>query len=184
MNAEGERVHNRIVGSFMCGLCYDTYCEHHDRVRNRDFLTYQKIQVGTTEEGLQVWCLRHGVNICLVDFEGESHPANWKKSLTESVTPLSVLSESSPARIGPKFNRQSTPDDPPLLPKFIRCSGCDSYPCKETSWACGDKKNCSQGVANGFFGHEPESENPEDVESWNDSVAHASRDADEGWPYD
>ena len=31
---------------------------------------YSKIDAGFTERGLQLWCQRHQVNICHIDFEG------------------------------------------------------------------------------------------------------------------
>lgn len=37
---------------------------------------YQKIQAGSTDRGVQVWCLRHDLNIIHIDFEGQVHPAN------------------------------------------------------------------------------------------------------------
>ena len=37
---------------------------------------YQKIQIGWTKEGIQVWCVRHDCNILHVDFEGTKHPAD------------------------------------------------------------------------------------------------------------
>ena len=37
---------------------------------------YQKIQVGWTDHGIQVWCVRHDCNIVHLDFEGYTHPAN------------------------------------------------------------------------------------------------------------
>ncbi len=39
---------------------------------------YQKIQAGWTDQGLQVWCVRHDCNIIHIDFEGQTHPANTK----------------------------------------------------------------------------------------------------------
>lgn len=37
---------------------------------------YQKIQVGWTDRGIQVWCVRHDCNVIHIDFEGQTHPAN------------------------------------------------------------------------------------------------------------
>ena len=37
---------------------------------------YQKIQVGWTDRGLQVRCVRHDCNVIHLDFEGQTHPAN------------------------------------------------------------------------------------------------------------
>ena len=36
----------------------------------------QQLEVGSTPIGIQVWCLRHDVNVIHVDFEGHKHPAN------------------------------------------------------------------------------------------------------------
>jgi hypothetical protein len=38
--------------------------------------TWRQISVGFTEIGIQVWCDRHELNICHIDFEGQQHPAN------------------------------------------------------------------------------------------------------------
>ncbi len=38
--------------------------------------SYARLSVGFTEIGLQVWCVRHDVNVMHVDFEGKRHPAN------------------------------------------------------------------------------------------------------------
>ena len=32
---------------------------------------YSKIDAGFTDRGIQLWCQRHQVNICHIDFEGE-----------------------------------------------------------------------------------------------------------------
>ncbi len=36
----------------------------------------QRISVGWTLLGFQVWCDAHGCNILHVDFQGQKHPAN------------------------------------------------------------------------------------------------------------
>jgi len=36
----------------------------------------QKLAVGWTAKGLQVWCDIHDVNVMHIDFEGHTHPAN------------------------------------------------------------------------------------------------------------
>jgi hypothetical protein len=33
------------------------------------------VEVGWTAEGIQVWCLRHDLNVIHMDFEGHQHPA-------------------------------------------------------------------------------------------------------------
>lgn len=35
--------------------------------------SYQHIQAGWTEQGLEVWCTRHDLKIIHVDFEGQTH---------------------------------------------------------------------------------------------------------------
>jgi hypothetical protein len=35
---------------------------------------YQRIQVGWTRRGVQVWCVRHECNVMHIDFEGHKHP--------------------------------------------------------------------------------------------------------------
>jgi hypothetical protein len=37
--------------------------------------TYARLSVGWTPRGLQVWCVRHNLNVLHVDFEGQRHPA-------------------------------------------------------------------------------------------------------------
>lgn len=37
---------------------------------------FARINVGWTDLGLQVWCVRCDCNIVHIDFEGQKHPAN------------------------------------------------------------------------------------------------------------
>lgn len=36
---------------------------------------WARINFGWTKQGIQVWCVRHDVNIIHIDFEGQQHPA-------------------------------------------------------------------------------------------------------------
>ena len=36
-------------------------------------MDYQRIQAGWTEQGLEVWCIRHDLKIIHIDFEGQQH---------------------------------------------------------------------------------------------------------------
>jgi hypothetical protein len=59
-----------------CGLCLQEQKNNealHTTMSPKD---YQRIQVGFTKLGLQVWCTRHDCNIMHVDFEHQKHPAN------------------------------------------------------------------------------------------------------------
>jgi hypothetical protein len=37
---------------------------------------WNRLQVGWTPMGLQVWCVRHNCNVMHIDLEGQMHPAN------------------------------------------------------------------------------------------------------------
>lgn len=58
------------IESFMhCELCLKA------RPPDQSPMEWQRIQVGWTVQGLQVWCVRHNCNIVHIDFEGQKHPA-------------------------------------------------------------------------------------------------------------
>lgn len=61
---------NSIIHYMHCGRCLKSKPSD---LSPRDFAS---IEVGWTKLGLQVWCKRHEVNICHIDFEGNVHPAN------------------------------------------------------------------------------------------------------------
>ena len=49
---------------------------------------YGRLEVGFTEQGLQVWCRRHGGNVVHFDFEGRAPPADFR-SLQRRMSPSS-----------------------------------------------------------------------------------------------
>jgi hypothetical protein len=61
---------NEIVAYFHCGLCLR---ELPEGISPRE---WQDVEVGWTRIGLQVWCVRHEVNVIHIDFEGIKHRAN------------------------------------------------------------------------------------------------------------
>lgn len=64
---------NEIKMYLHCTLCLE---EKPEDISPRD---WQRIQVGFTPLGMQVWCVRHECNIVHIDFEGHCHPANqWR----------------------------------------------------------------------------------------------------------
>jgi hypothetical protein len=75
MTGKPKRVGNKLeIKAYMhCGLCLQ---EMPEGVSAQQF---QRIEVGWTEYGLQVWCRRHDVNICHIDFEGQTHPADTSR---------------------------------------------------------------------------------------------------------
>jgi len=55
--------------------CAKCIAEKPNTISPRDFA---QLEVGFTAIGLQVWCKRHEVNVCHIDFEGQQHPANMR----------------------------------------------------------------------------------------------------------
>ena len=45
-------------------------CEKENEANNTNRFLNESIEVGFTNIGLQVWCHKHNVNICHIDFEG------------------------------------------------------------------------------------------------------------------
>ena len=37
---------------------------------------WARLEVGWTQQGLQVWCKRNECNVMHIDFQGQRHPAN------------------------------------------------------------------------------------------------------------
>lgn len=37
---------------------------------------WARLNVGITPNGLQIWCVRHRINVMHVNFEGRAHPVN------------------------------------------------------------------------------------------------------------
>jgi hypothetical protein len=75
---------NEITAYLHCRLCLDEMTL--DEVTQTDEpmspQDYQRVQVGYTRRGLQVWCVRHEVNVLHIDFEGHRHPANTSRPAT------------------------------------------------------------------------------------------------------
>ncbi len=61
---------NEIVSFIHCGKCLN---EMPQGTSPRD---WSRNEVGFTELGLQVWCMRHECNVVHIDFDGQKHRAN------------------------------------------------------------------------------------------------------------
>ena len=60
---------NQIKEPIVCVKCSDEFAKGlSDANSLRDFT---KVDVGLTDRGLQVWCQRHEINICHLDFANE-----------------------------------------------------------------------------------------------------------------
>lgn len=60
---------NQISAFIHCSRCME---EIPDGVTPME---WSRTQTGFTPNGLQVWCNRHDINVCNIDFEGHAHPA-------------------------------------------------------------------------------------------------------------
>ena len=49
--------------------------------------TFQDLEVGWTDVGLQVWCRRHDTNVLHVDFGGARHHANTTRAGDPTAAP-------------------------------------------------------------------------------------------------
>lgn len=67
---------NEIVSYLHCSLCLRDFKNNAATTFGESPASYQRIEVGFTPIGLQVWCRRHDKNIVHIDFEGQKHPAN------------------------------------------------------------------------------------------------------------
>jgi hypothetical protein len=66
---------NEITGYVHCGLCLKELPDDQSPAE------WCRLNVGWTKQGLQVWCVRHNVNVCHIDFQGQQHPANTSRKL-------------------------------------------------------------------------------------------------------
>jgi hypothetical protein len=60
---------NQIKETIVCVKCSDEFMTGSTDAKSLQ--DYSKIDAGFTERGLQLWCQRHQVNICQIDFEGK-----------------------------------------------------------------------------------------------------------------
>lgn len=69
---------NCIVNYVHCGLCLKSVP---NGVSPQE---WRRIEVGFTEKGIQVWCLRHDCNIMHIDFEGVRHRADMTRNVSDT----------------------------------------------------------------------------------------------------
>ena len=60
---------NQIKETIVCVKCSDEFMTGSTDAKSLQ--DYSKIDAGFTERGLQLWCQRHQVKICHIDFEGK-----------------------------------------------------------------------------------------------------------------
>ena len=74
----------QIRGYMHCGLCVMEYKElrakNDPSVKDVSPGDYQRLEIGSTPLGFQVWCRRHDVNVIHADFEGRKITANMTRA--------------------------------------------------------------------------------------------------------
>lgn len=67
---------NQIAMYLHCVLCVHEWVHEWSLGGTVSPAEAARLAVGWTPRGLQVWCERHKVNVCNIDFEGHRHPAD------------------------------------------------------------------------------------------------------------
>jgi hypothetical protein len=71
---DGPSAHNEIVRYIHCAQCIEE-CKT-GQALGQSPAEYAQLSVGFTSRGMQIWCNRHDINVCHIDYEGCQHPAN------------------------------------------------------------------------------------------------------------
>lgn len=66
---------NNILAYFHCALCL------HEKPDGQSPQEWGRLEAGWTEQGLQVWCWRHEVNVLNIDLEGLKVKATTARKL-------------------------------------------------------------------------------------------------------
>ncbi len=61
---------NQIKEPIVCVKCSDEFIS--GQTDAKSLQDYSRIDVGFTDRGLQIWCQRHQLNICHINFDGNS----------------------------------------------------------------------------------------------------------------
>lgn len=67
---------NQITEPLVCSHCYDEMVA--GQTDSASLQTYTQLDVGFTERGVQIWCRRHDLNVCHIDFEGQALEADFR----------------------------------------------------------------------------------------------------------
>ena len=63
-----DHLFNRIKEPVVCQKCFDEFAQ--GLTDYGSLQQYAALDVGFTDQGIQIWCRRHDVNVCHVDFGG------------------------------------------------------------------------------------------------------------------
>ena len=67
---------NKIKEPIVCVKCSNEFLS--GQTDRKSLQEYSKIDVGFTERGLQVWCQRHQLNICHINFDGKKLETDFR----------------------------------------------------------------------------------------------------------
>ena len=65
-----------IENHIVCNKCVEELSNEANPEIN--LKSYSKFEVGFTSSGLQIWCIRHNINICHVNFGGKKLSADFR----------------------------------------------------------------------------------------------------------
>ena len=71
-----EYLLNKIKEPIVCVKCSNEFLS--GQTDRKSLQEYSKIDVGFTERGLQVWCQRHQLNICHINFDGKKLETDFR----------------------------------------------------------------------------------------------------------
>ena len=67
---------NSINGYVICSQCQSEF--ESGTTDTGTIQEYSRLDVGFTDIGLQVWCRRHEINVCHIDFEGNELETDFR----------------------------------------------------------------------------------------------------------
>ena len=74
--AKLDYLFNKIKEPIVCVKCSQEFLS--GQTDSKSLQEYSKIDVGFTERGLQIWCQRHQLNICHINFDGKKLETDFR----------------------------------------------------------------------------------------------------------
>ena len=74
--AKLDYLFNKIKEPIVCVKCSNEFLS--GQTDSKSLQEYSKIDVGFTERGLQIWCQRHQLNICHINFDGKKLETDFR----------------------------------------------------------------------------------------------------------
>ena len=74
--AKLDYLFNKIKEPIVCVKCSHEFLS--GQTDSKSLQEYSKIDVGFTERGLQIWCQRHQLNICHINFDGKKLETDFR----------------------------------------------------------------------------------------------------------